>query len=174
MQTLPPLTPSRANRFRWTAGGGFGSSFDDHTTVWADPSTAFDRAVAALRSEGGEMKWLSPPQNVHFTLIRKEGGVTLRYLGKLTVSALGRGRSMVRVGLRTDWGNVLPMVMGSVVMIFLLGWFLLPPLLLFTVPLLVLTAIYCIWAATSYYPDQVLEKVITKIGGASLVDDGTS
>jgi hypothetical protein len=166
--TPPPLPPPPPpnNRFDWNRGGGLGS-LDNQTTVRADGATAYERSLAALHSLGADVKWTAAPREARFAIQHKENGVTVRYHGALTVTPVAPAQTTVQIDLRTDWGSVVPVVIGSIILIFALGWLMFPLLLVFAMPLSVLTAVYTVWWAASQVPSRIVERVVKRIEGGS-------
>ncbi|MBI2876308.1 MAG: SHOCT domain-containing protein [Candidatus Tectomicrobia bacterium] len=136
-----------------------------------DPTTAFDQAIYAIQSEGGQVHWQSPPQSAQFVIRKKDmmntGGFTVGYNGELTIMPNAPQQSVIRLNLKVDWGSTVPVFVGSIVALIILC--LLNPLfLMFGMLLGILVLAYSAWALSIKLPGDIAKKILRNIPGGSV------
>jgi hypothetical protein len=160
---MPPGPPP--GRF----GGSFGSP-DTTATVNADVATAFEQAVRAIEAAGGQVQWQAPPQSAQFYVRKKDmwntGGTTVGYRGELSVTPVAPEQSRVGVRASVDWPSTVPLLIATVVAVFIFVLFspaFLPFLLLFWL----LAVAYTLWLVASKLPSDVSAGILKRLPGGS-------
>ena len=131
-----------------------------------DTATAFERAVQAIQSVDGQIRWQSPPKSAKFIIIKKDfwstGGNAVRYRGDLFVLQSMPQQSAVCVNLKIDWSSTPPLIITYVMlMIVCLLFPLFPWRLMVLIFLLGIT--YSLWELASKLPNDIANEILARI-----------
>jgi hypothetical protein len=125
-----------------------------------DPAQAMNAALTAITASGATIQGQQPGL-IQFEAIKKSFwstlNIPLRYRGEVTIAPSGPGQSAVRVAAKLDWGSAGGIIAINVICILVLGWVLLPLLLVGL----------SLWTISSKFSREVAEAVSTRLSAGS-------